>query len=353
MLEILNIGTEERNIMSLNISGVDISNNNSIIDLSTLTQNGVQFLYLKGTEGATFVDSTTPGRYVQAKGLGMKVGFYHFLVGTSLPEAQAENAYNATKSYDMDLIFMLDVEVNFNNIGDYVLRFINRWQQLSSVEIGIYTYSGFVSSLNSISEYIKERKCWIANYTSSYDNVSTGFFNNIVGWQYTDDGTIGSYTGDCDYFSESCLADYKQGQWELNDKGWWYKFNDGTYPADEWYKINGKWYLFNKEGYMLYGWQWSDGGNWYYLGDRNDGAMKTGWVLTGGKWYYFNSQGAMQVGWQEINNQWYYFGEDGAMETGWLKYKGQYYLLYSNGQMARNCEAYGYRFDSNGVAVKI
>lgn len=339
--------------MELNIKGVDISNNNQISNLSTLTENGVRYLYLKSTEGATFIDQTISYRYAQAKSLGLKVGFYHFLVGTSLPEAQAENAYNATKPYDQDLVFMLDIEVNFDSLCDYVLRFINKWQELSNVEIGIYTYSSFISNLTSISNYIESRKLWIANYTSSYNNVNTGFFNNVVGWQYTENGTIGSFTGDCDYFNENCLVQSKQGEWVLNNVGWWYKFKDGTYPKNEWYKIDGKWYLFNNEGYMLYGWQWSDGGNWYYLGDRNDGSMKTGWVLTGGKWYYFNDQGAMQVGWQDINNQWYYFDSNGEMQTGWLEYNGNYYLLYSNGQMARNCELYGYSFNNSGVATKI
>ncbi len=339
--------------MIFNIKGVDLSNNNPISDLSTLAQNGVQYLYLKSTEGATFVDQLTPGRYGQAKSLGLKVGFYHFLVGTSTPEAQAENAYNATKNYTQDLVFMLDVETDFDDLGSYVLRFINKWQELSDVEIGIYTYSGFISNLNSISNYIQDRKCWIANYTSSFDNVNTGFFTNIVGWQYTENGTIGTFTGDCDYFNENCLVDSKAGHWELDSTGWWYRFDDGTYPKDEWYKINGSWYLFDKEGYMLYGWQWSDGGNWYYLGSRNDGAMKTGWVLTGGKWYYFNSQGAMQVGWVKINGQWYYFNSNGEMVTGWIEYKGKDYLLYSNGQMAHDTEIYGYKFDSNGVATKL
>lgn len=339
--------------MELNIQGVDISNNNSIASLSTLAENGVQYLYLKGTEGSSFVDKTTKSRYIQAKKLGLKVGFYHFLVETSLPEAQAENAYNATKNYNQDLVFMLDIEVNFHSLCDYVLRFINKWQELSEVEIGIYTYSGFISNLAPISNYIESRKLWIANYTSSYDNVKTGFFNNIVGWQYTESGTIGSFTGDCNYFNVNCLVKAKSGKWQLNKVGWWYKFNDGTYPANEWYKIDGKWYLFNNEGYMLYGWQWSDGGNWYYLGNRNDGSMKTGWVLTGGKWYYFNSQGAMQVGWQKINSKWYYFDSNGAMQTGWLKYNQEYYLLYSDGQMAHDCEIYGYRFNNSGVATKI
>ena len=339
--------------MEFNIKGVDISNNNSISDLSVLKQNKVEYLYLKATEGTTFVDKLTPKRYLQAKSLGLKTGFYHFLVGTSSPESQAENAYNATKDYDHDLVFMLDVEVYFNNLSGYVLRFINRWQELSSVEIGIYTYSGFISNLNLIQGYVQDRKCWIANYTSSFKNVSTGFFKNIVGWQYTENGRIGTFVGDCNYFNESCETDSKKGHWELDNTGWWYKFDDGTYPKDKWQKIKENWYLFDKRGYMLYGWQWSDGGNWYFLGDRNDGSMKTGWVLTDGKWYYFNSSGAMQVGWVKINGEWYYFDNSGVMQTGWIEDKGKDYLLYSNGQMAHDTELYGYRFNSSGAATKI
>ena len=41
------------------------------------------------------------------------------------------------------------------------------------------------------------------------------------------------------------------------------------------------------------------------------------------------------------------------MCTGWIQVKGKEYLLYSDGSMAHDCELYGYRFDSNGVATKI
>ena len=144
-----------------------------------------------------------------------------------------------------------------------------------------------------------------------------------------------------------------KGEWILDNTGWWYKHTDGSYTKDGWEKIDNKWYLFNAQGYMLYSWQYSCGGNWYYLGDSNDGTMKIGWVLTDNKWYYFNEDGAMQVGWQKIDNNWYYFDNSGAMQTGWIKDYGKDYLLYSNGTMACNTVAYGYRFDSDGVATKI
>ena len=55
-----------------------------------------------------------------------------------------------------------------------------------------------------------------------------------------------------------------------NSEGWWYRNTDGTYPANTWQMINGAWYLFGYDGYILTGWQLKDG-RYYYL-DSN-GAM--------------------------------------------------------------------------------
>ena len=61
--------------------------------------------------------------------------------------------------------------------------------------------------------------------------------------------------------------------WIKNKTGWWYKRSDGTYPKNEWEKINGKWYHFDSKGYMQIGFI-NLKGKWYYLADN--GAMVTG-----------------------------------------------------------------------------
>jgi N-acetylmuramoyl-L-alanine amidase len=146
------------------------------------------------------------------------------------------------------------------------------------------------------------------------------------------------------------------GQWIFDSKlcKWWYKHSDGSYTKDSWEKVDNKWYLFDAEGWMLYDWK-LDGDKWYYLGNPNDGVMKTGWILLGDKWYYFGGEndGAMKIGWQKIDEKWYYFNLSGEMQTGWIKDDGKDYCLYSNGAMISNCDMYGYRFDSHGVATKL
>jgi len=41
------------------------------------------------------------------------------------------------------------------------------------------------------------------------------------------------------------------GQWKLDNVGWWWQEDDGSYPTNAWKEINGKWYYFDGVGYML------------------------------------------------------------------------------------------------------
>lgn len=47
------------------------------------------------------------------------------------------------------------------------------------------------------------------------------------------------------------------GQWQQNDKGWWYDYGNGTFPANTWEWIDGngdgvaECYYFNNEGYVM------------------------------------------------------------------------------------------------------
>ena len=110
------------------------------------------------------------------------------------------------------------------------------------------------------------------------------------------------------------------GRWIQDEKGWWYQYNDQTYPKDGWFQLGtaGDWYYFDKNGYMAAGWV-LDNGKWYYLSaaaDAAQGKMLTGWQLIDGKWYYLNevsdgTRGAMAA------DTWigeYYVNKDGVWD---------------------------------------
>ena len=123
--------------------------------------------------------------------------------------------------------------------------------------------------------------------------------------------------------------------------------------------INGKKYIFDDEGKMLYGWVNEDGervtgdsawktseGGLYYLGDENDGAQSIGWRLIDivddeyeqssekegyssanvfddenqSRWFWFQSNGKKIKGkdGKTIDGKKYSFDEDGRMNAEWV-----------------------------------
>lgn len=112
------------------------------------------------------------------------------------------------------------------------------------------------------------------------------------------------------------------GDWQQDAAGWRFRQTDGTYAANKWGRIDGTWYYFGADTYMVTGWFY-DGFNWYYLNPISDGtrgAMKTGWVYDAsyGKWFYLSASGEMLTGWQVIDGKYYYLnpvsdGTKGAM----------------------------------------
>ena len=140
----------------------------------------------------------------------------------------------------------------------------------------------------------------------------------------------------------------RAGRWVRDALGWWWRFEDGTYPVSTVRRIDGQLYRFDARGYMVTGWV-KNGGSWYYHGVG--GAQATGWVQDAGSWYYLDDSGAMVTGWLPYAGSWYYLDGSGAMATGWLPYAGSWYYLDGSGALVtgtRVIEGREYSFDAAG-----
>ena len=146
----------------------------------------------------------------------------------------------------------------------------------------------------------------------------------------------------------------KVGEGKWDGRGWWYRYEDGSYPADATLVIDGVTYRFDESGYMRTGWV-KDRGVWYY--HNASGAQVSGWVLSGVSWYYLDpGTGAMAMGWVQVGATWYYLSPaTGAMHTGWLQEGGHWYYLQSgSGAMATGwLRIWGtwYHFADNGQLI--
>ena len=128
------------------------------------------------------------------------------------------------------------------------------------------------------------------------------------------------------------IDEAKAGAWVKAAVGWWYRYEDGSYPASTSAQIDGATYRFDARGYMVTGWAF-EGGQWFYHGVS--GAQVAGWVNVNGIWYYLDpASGAMATGWVFVSSTWYYLGASGAMVTGWAHVDGAWYYLTPSGAMA-------------------
>lgn len=164
--------------------------------------------------------------------------------------------------------------------------------------------------------------------------------------------------------------------WYKYQNKWKYRNEKGVDKTNTWLFDNNKWYYFDKNGFMVTGWQ-SIKDKWYYF--SQNGFMKTGWVKYNNNWYFMNSKtGQMTVGWLYSKGTYYYFKSDGKMAKGWVSWQGHWYYMglingdmktdtklflndgtyfvKKNGQMATNevCQigsGYSY-FQKNGLILK-
>ena len=138
---------------------------------------------------------------------------------------------------------------------------------------------------------------------------------------------LDAVTADLGRFDEAMA-----GEWVKDATGWWYCYEDGTYPVSTSIQVRGETFRFDARGYMVTGWV-LDGGRWFY--HETSGAQVLGWANVNGTWYYLEPPtGAMVTGWAYVDDAWYYLSASGAMVTGWAYVDGAWYYLTPSGVMA-------------------
>ena len=81
--------------------------------------------------------------------------------------------------------------------------------------------------------------------------MQTGWLNLDGTWYYLNaDGSMAKDTWIGTYYVDASGSWVIEG-WQNNGYGWWYQRANGTYPHNEWEIINGIWYYFDENGYML------------------------------------------------------------------------------------------------------
>lgn len=96
------------------VRGVDVSHYQGDIDWDVLVGQGIEFAYIKATEGSGLVDDRFAENWDKAREAGIKAGAYHFFSFDSPAQGQLDNFVRAVPAYRE----MLPPTVDFEFYGD-------------------------------------------------------------------------------------------------------------------------------------------------------------------------------------------------------------------------------------------
>lgn len=187
--------TETLNLEGYGVAGIDVSAHNGKIDFAKAGAAGVQFVFVKASEGATFRDSLMRRNLAAAQKAGLKVGVYHFFRFDVDGVRQAHNLLGTVAGLPMNLPLVIDVESHSNPYvpADKVTRKVHDMaDELTSFGYPVIIYSNKKGFESHIRDEFADCGVWICSFSQPTDNKGWTF------WQYSHKGSIPGIDGDVD-----------------------------------------------------------------------------------------------------------------------------------------------------------
>ena len=92
------------------VFGVDVSSYQGVVDWPVLADQGVDFAFIKATEGSTLQDRQFAANWAGAQTAGIRAGAYHFLSYDTPGETQADNFISVVPVTEGALPPVVDIE---------------------------------------------------------------------------------------------------------------------------------------------------------------------------------------------------------------------------------------------------
>ncbi|CAL9567484.1 Lysozyme M1 [Streptomyces sp. enrichment culture] len=195
------------------VQGIDVSHWQGAINWASVRNSGIQFAWIKATEGTSFKDSRFNTNYVAAYNAGVIRGAYHFarpdVSGGSTQAAYFASNGGAWSRDNMTLPGVLDIEHNpygamcyglsTTQMRAWITDFYNTYKTRTSRDVVIYTTAGWWNTCtgNWTGMYSKS-PLWVAHWTSSETPTIPSGFPTWTVWQYTSTGSVAGVSGNVD-----------------------------------------------------------------------------------------------------------------------------------------------------------
>ena len=112
------------------VHGIDVSHHQAEVNWDTVAAQGIDFAFIKATEGQDFRDNCFIQNWQELKRVGIKRGAYHFFHPTLSAKVQANNFIQTVDMDFGDLPPVLDFEV-INKVGKKeIIQQLQTWLDL-------------------------------------------------------------------------------------------------------------------------------------------------------------------------------------------------------------------------------
>ena len=187
------------------VRGIDLSHHQADPDWSRVAGSGIDFAYLKATEGSTYTDPEVVERWAAASDAGLRVGAYHYYTLCSPPLPQAEHfldVLDALPAARRTLPPVVDVELvgacadppSRAELVGSVRAWAGRVQEATGEEVVVYSHPDLVARYDLGDELVDDaaRQRWVRRI-GDRPPASAWWL-----WQRADDASVPGVDGPVD-----------------------------------------------------------------------------------------------------------------------------------------------------------
>jgi lysozyme len=185
------------------LKGLDVSHWQGNVNWSKVKANA-DFVFVKCSEGSSYVDPNFVSNVKEAAAAGLKVGAYHYATFNDVASAKEQANYFLSKVKGLTLTYplVLDLEEDKKKAGkqqltDAAIAFLEVLEGAGYFAI-IYSNPHFFNNELDLSR-LKPYAKWLADYSGKMDLQADV-------WQYTQSGKIDGITGNVDL--NTCYRDF-------------------------------------------------------------------------------------------------------------------------------------------------
>ena len=172
------------------VPGIDVSHHQRRINWRAVKRDGVQFAFIKATEGGDWTDPHFQRNWANAREAGVIRGAYHYYRPQTHSAVQARHFLRRVNLGKSDLPPVLDVEATDGVSNETLRRGVRNWLRIVEEETGkrpiLYVSRRFAPRLNGdFGDY----SLWIADYRGVGPSVPGGW-RRWTFWQHSERGRV-------------------------------------------------------------------------------------------------------------------------------------------------------------------